>query len=119
MPLVVGEQAAPADAIRWDLLSLSLVEWNTVEQFPLHHARLPIVQCDVSRSVAVRKNHCGLVGTHSVACVPVDGGCEGADVTGPDVDFEAFDIRGLSVVPEQVIDVSVFVDVYTGDLFVL
>src|SRR5437762_10587906 len=42
-----------------------------------------------------------------------------SDVCSSDlVDFEAFDIRGLSVVPEEVSDVSVFVDVYTGDLFV-
>ena len=52
-----------------------------------------------------------MVGTHTVACVAVDASAKRLDVTSLKVYLETFDVWGLTIVPEEVGDVCLFVAV--------
>src|SRR3989442_14265673 len=53
-----------------------------------------------------------MIGTHAIASVAVDACAKRPDFTSLEVYFETFDVRGFTIVPEEVSDVFFFVAVY-------
>src|SRR5437879_8815409 len=103
---MVIDKTAPAYSRQRNLLSVSLVKRDPIEQLPSGHAFLPIVQDHISGGISIRQNHGGVVGTHPVACVAVDACAERFDFTSLQVYLETFDVWGLAIVSEKVGDVS-------------
>src|SRR5205807_2379541 len=56
-------------------------------------------------------NHGRVVGTHTVACVAIDACAKRFDFASLQVYHETFDVRGLTIVSEEVGDVFLFVAV--------
>src|SRR2546425_2617138 len=115
---VVVDEIAPAYPGHKNLLSVSLLEGDSIEQFPCTHAFLPVVQDHIPGSIAVRQYYCRMVGADAVACVTVDACAKRLGSTGLQVYLEAFDVWGLTIVSEQASYVLFFVAVDACDLFV-
>src|SRR5438445_1565727 len=84
---------------------------NSIEQLPRGHSFLPIVQDYIPGCVSIRQNHGRVVGTHTVACVAIDACAKRFDFASLQVYHETFDVRGLTIVSEEVGDVFLFVAV--------
>src|SRR2546422_2001154 len=110
--LIVIDKTTPANSRQRNLLSISLVKRHSVEQLPGGHAFLPIVQDYVSSGIAICQDHDGMVGTHAIARVAVDACAKRPDFTILEVYLETFDVRGFTIVPEEVSDVFFLVTVY-------
>src|SRR5260370_8825127 len=94
------------------MLSISLVERHSIEQLPRGHAFLPIVQDYISSGIAICQDHGGMVGTHAISRVAVDACAKRPDFTSLEVYLETFNVRGFTIVPEEVSDVFFLVTFY-------
>src|SRR5713101_2579608 len=110
--LIIIDETTPANSRQRNLFSISLVKRHSIEQLPRGHAFLPIVQDYISSSIAIRQDHRGVVGTHAIARVAVDACAKRPDFTSLEVYLETFDVRGFTIVPEEVGDVFFLVTVY-------
>src|SRR6266849_3294456 len=117
--LIIIDKTTPAYSRQRNLFSISLVKRHSVEQLPRGHAFLPIVQDYISSSIAIRKDHRGVVGTHAIARVAVDACAKRLDFTSLEVYLETFDVRGFAIVPKEVSDVFFLVAVYACYLLAL
>src|SRR5437867_1179465 len=111
---VTVDETAPSNA-RWGhLLSFSLFNGNSVEEFPLPHPLFPIVKHVIARRVAICQYHVRVILGDSVAIVAIDASAKRSSLTGLKVKDQGLCLRSLSIVSMQVCCVRINVAVHGG-----